>query len=476
MSKKIITLFLLISGSLWFIKCTATPVLPDFFSDGMLLQQNTDVKIWGKAAPGNKVNIHTSWNQQLYETTADADGNFTIKIKTPAASYTPYFITVSDKDSTVQINNILAGEVWLCSGQSNMVMPVKGFVNQPVFKADEILLDSKSDAIRILRIPISKEPTPQENIKGIKWETASPLSVKETSAVAYLYAKQLHKMLGVPVGIIVSAVGGTKIQAWMSKPSLADFYKNTDLLPTEAQVLTTNNTPTVLFNTMIHPLIGYGIRGMIWYQGEANRLEYKVYDSLMYQMFNDWRNRWGIGEGPVYYVQIAPWKYKASESDAIPRLREAQEKAMALIPHSGMVCTIDIGNEYSVHPPDKLAVAKRLSLWALAKTYQVEGLNYKSPAYQAHVIKNDTVILQFNNAENGLSSFDKPITAFELAGADGKFYPAAAQIPNKSKTIRLVAARVKKPVYIRYAFKDFINGNIYNTEGLPLLPFRTDLN
>lgn len=459
---------------LLFLHGFSKPVLPDFFSDGMMLQQKTEVKLWGTATANSKISVSVSWSNEVYTSNTDSNGSFSLFIATPAASFTHHHLNISDKDGTVQINNVLIGEVWLCSGQSNMQMPVKGFVSQPVLDAEEILLESKNDAIRILKIPINKSAMTLTNIKNIKWEAASPVSVKETSAVAYLYAKRLNKVLDVPVGIIVSSVGGTKIQAWMSKASLTDFYRNSNIIPKEDQELTSNNTPTVLYNAMIHPLVGYSIKGVIWYQGEGNRLEFTIYDSLMHRMVTDWRKQWNIGEWPFYYVQIAPWKYKESESSAVPKLREAQERAMSLIPNSGMACIIDAGVAQTIHPPDKSIVANRLSLWALAKTYRIDGLQYMSPAYQSHTVKNDTVIVKFANTENGLTSFYKPITSFELAGKDGIFYSANAELLYKPKSVRLLSGQVKKPVYIRYAFKDWTVGSLYNTEGLPVLPFRTD--
>jgi sialate O-acetylesterase len=231
------------------------------------------------------------------------------------------------------------------------------------------------------------------------------------------------------------------------------------------------NTPTALFNAMLHPLIGYGIKGVIWYQGEQNRGNAAIYDRLLASMVKEWRELWQSGEWPFYYVQIAPYQYNDKLGPSAP-LREAQQRALQLIPNAGMVVSLDVGQEKSIHPPDKITISKRLAYWALAKTYKRKGLSFTSPYYSSMKVTGSSVTLRFDNAVNGLTSFGKPIINFEVAGADQVFYPAEARIQGDG--IRVTCDKVKEPIAVRYGYKDWVEGEVYNTEGLPLAPFRTD--
>ena len=222
---------------------------------------------------------------------------------------------------------------------------------------------------------------------------------------------------------------------------------------------------------MINPLVGYGIKGVLWYQGEQNRSNAEIYDRLLAAMVKEWRSLWGYGEWPFYYVQIAPFRYNDKLGPAAP-LREAQTRALKLIPNSGMVVSMDAGEEKSIHPADKTTISKRLLYWALATTYGYKNLPYASPKISSFKTTDSVVVVRFDNAPNGLTSYGMPITAFELAGADGIFYPAEARIIGEG--IRLTSQKVTAPAAVRYAYKDWVVGNVYNTEGLPLLPFKTD--
>ena len=442
--------------------------LPAVVGDHMVLQQRSAVPLWGTARPGGLVKVTPSWDHRVYSVTAAVDGSWRVRIKTPVAGG-PYTITLDDGKKLV-LSDVLIGEVWICSGQSNMEMPVKGFMNQPVLHANELLLDAENPAIRLFRQERAASRQLQKDCKATGWETAGALSVREFSAVGYQYAKLLQARLRVPVGMIMSTWGGTVIEAWMDQPSL-DSFPFVKVLSAEDTAKINKNEPTVLFNAMIHPLLGYGIRGVLWYQGEQNRPNPQVYDRLMASMVGEWRKLWQCGDWPFYYVQIAPYGYHDTLGPAAP-VREAQARAMRLIPRSGMVVSMDVGDEHTIHPSDKGTIGERLLYWALADTYGWKGLAYLGPVYSSMKVVKNGIALSFSNASNGLTSYGKPLAAFEVAGDDRRFFPARARITGTGITVQ--SDSVRAPVAVRYAYKDWVVGDLYNTEGLPAEPFRSD--
>lgn len=442
--------------------------LPGIFSDNMVLQQKDNVDIWGKTAKNKVVIISTSWNNKTYKSTSDEDGDFRIKVLTPEAGG-PYTITLDDGDKRV-LKNILIGEVWVCSGQSNMEMPVKGFKNQPILNSTDILLEADNPQIRLIRYEKALTRTSQFDCKSTFWEVSNIKSAGDFSAVGYQFAQILQRKLNVPIGVIMSTWGGTKIEAWMTERGLKEFPEiRIPSISDPAPVI--KNDPAVLFNAMINPFLGYGIKGVIWYQGEANRSNSEIYDRLMVSMVKEWRSLWNRGDFPFYYVQIAPFKYDNKTKPA-SLLREAQFKASKEIPNSGMVVTMDVGEENFIHAADKTTVSKRLGYWAMANTYGMKGLPHASPVYKSMELDNDVLKLTFEHAANGLTSFGKRLAAFEVAGEDKIFYPATAKISGPGITLQ--SDSVKRPVAVRYAFKNWAVGDVFNTEGLPLSPFRTD--
>ncbi len=434
----------------------AKVILPPVIDNNMVLQRSTIAALWGKAKPGAKIAIKTSWNNKLYSITAQSDSSWKIGVNTPVAGG-PYTITFNDGD-LLTLKNVLIGEVWVCSGQSNMSMPVKGFKKQPIEGSGELLLHAENSKIRLMQIQRQFSVKPEFNCEVSPWTEANRESVADFSAVGYIYAKLLQEKLKVPIGVIMTAWGGTKIEAWMKELQLKEKAK------------INHNSPTVLYNAMMSPLVGYGIKGVIWYQGEANRSNYHQYDQLMETMVKGWRKAWHIGEWPFYYVQIAPFKYDGTNQSAF--LREAQLKASTSIPNCGMVVSLDVGKEDFIHAPDKTTIARRLASWALANNYGMEKLAHASPVYKSMRIKGDSVAIYFDHAANGLSAFGKDLTGFEVAGAGKEFFPATAKIT--SNGVMVFSEVVKKPVAVRYAFKDWIVGSLYNAEGLPASSFRTD--
>ena len=443
--------------------------MPSFFSDNMVLQQQSSISIWGIASKKTWIKIVTSWNKKEYTTQSDDNGQWKSTILTDKAGG-PYQISISDGEEYA-ISNVMLGEVWFCSGQSNMEMPMRGFKNQPVLHSNEMLLDADDNNLRLFQSEKNASVTPQNDVKG-NWKISDAENAKEFSAVAFMYGLMLQKKLNVPVGIIVSCWGGTKIQSWMSKSSLvnAGYDVNFQSIDTAYEK---HKQPTTLFNAMIAPFVGYGIKGYLWYQGESNRHEPSVYAKLFPEMVADWRKAWNAAHSlPFYYVQIAPYGGKDS-TRSNRAIREVQLKSMKTIPNCGMVVTMDIGDETYIHFPDKKTVSDRLLYLALAKTYGYKGISYSGPLYKSMRTVNDKINISFDYAENGLSSFGKELINFQIAGNDRVFYPAKASI-EEDKTINVWSNDVKNPVAVRYAYKEYAKGDLYNTAGLPASSFRTD--
>lgn len=441
--------------------------LPAVFCDNMVLQQQTQAAIWGKADKNATISISTSWNGKSYSTKATADGSWKLKVTTPKAGG-PYEITVSDGKS-IKLKNVLIGEVWVCSGQSNMEMPMKGFKNQPILGGSDAIALSTNPNIRLFTVKKVTNLEPQENFTG-DWKTCIPENVYEFSATAYYFGLMLNKALNVPIGLINTSWGGTRIEPWISEMGCKNFdwVKLPEKKPVENL---SPQTPTVLFNAMINPMVGYGIRGAIWYQGESNRNEPKEYLKLMPGLIENWRSLWGIGDFPFYYVQIAPFDYGPTGLNSA-YLREAQLKASTSIPNIGMASIMDIGEKDCIHPAAKETGSKRLALLALAQTYGIKGINCQSPVLKEMKVTEGVVKLTFDNATMGLTSFGKELSCFEVAGENKRFFPARAFISGDG--IILYSPQVAKPVAVRYAFKDFIVGDLFSTDGLPVSSFRTD--
>ncbi len=447
--------------------------LPSFFSDGMVLQQQTNAAVWGWAKQNAAIKIITSWNKTSYAAIADGNGKWMMKITTPLAGG-PYSISISDGDP-VMIKNILIGEVWLCSGQSNMEMPMKGFKDQPIIGSNDAIFNSANDQIRIYTVPRAVERFAKDTSKNAAWKNASPENISNFSATAYYFGKLLQQQLKVPVALINVSYGGSPAEAFMSGESLKLFPEIIVPSATGTEKLNNKNAAT-LYNGMIHPVMGFTIKGCLWYQGESNYERPDQYEKLFAAMVQLWRSEWGQGNFPFYFAQIAPYTYNyagnKTEKMNSAYLRDAQRKAAAAIPNSGIVVLMDAGEDKSIHPANKEVVGKRFAYLALGDTYLFKGFAFQSPAYDSLIVKDSMATIKFKFAPNGLTSFGKPITQFEMAGADKIFYAAQAII--KNGTLQLTSPQVLNPVAVRYAFKDFINGELFSTEGFPVSSFRTD--
>jgi sialate O-acetylesterase len=350
-----------------------------------------------------------------------------------------------------------------------MEMPVKGYNSQPVIGSNEYIATSTNEKIRLITVPRLTSLEPLDDFKG-SWILCEPEAVSQFSATAYFFGLMLNRALNVPVGLICTAWGGTRIEPWISEAG----FKNFDWvkLPdkTQKQENLSPQTPTVLFNAMINPIAGYGIRGAIWYQGESNRNEPTQYQKLLPGLAENWRSVWDAGEFPLYYVQIAPFDYGPVGLNSA-FLREAQLKASAMS-NLGMACIMDTGEKDCIHPANKKVAGDRLAYQALVKTYGKKGFACDGPVVKEMKTEGNQVKLTFNNAANGLTSYGKPLSCFEIAGSNKRFMPASAFLTNTG--ITLFSPYVNEPVAVRYAFKDFIIGDLFNTEGVPASSFRTD--
>ena len=450
--------------------------LPALFSDNMMLQQKANSPMWGWAEKNGNLTIKTSWNSKLYKVKADNQGKWKVDLQTPVAGG-PFTIEVTEGTEKIIIKNVLIGEVWLCSGQSNMEMPLKGFQGQPVINGNEIIVRSTNINIRLITVPRATVLEPLTDFEG-KWEVASPKTTSNFSATAWYFGSLLQEVLDVPVGLIHVSYGGSSMEAWMNQEMLKDFASAK--IPTTKEELAKdpNRVPTTLFNGMLSPVIGYGIKGCIWYQGESNYERAAEYKDLMKKMVSSWRTLWKQGDFPFYYAQIAPFNYASFHpKDYLDKynsayLREAQLKASKEIPNSAMAVLMDIGEENSIHPMDKEKGGSRLAYLALARTYGIEGFEFESPKYKSMEIKDNSVTVSFDDVANGITSYDKEVSGFELAGADKIFYPAKTVVRRKS--VILTSDKVAKPVAVRYLFKDFAKAELFSAGGLPVSSFRTD--
>lgn len=447
--------------------------LPAFFSDGMVMQQQSAANLWGTATPRKTVTLTTGWDGKTYRTTADTQGKWNMSVTTPPAGG-PYALTFSDGEPTV-LNDILIGELWICSGQSNMEMPMKGYKNQPVEGANMDILRSANPSLRLFTVKRHSTLLPQYDVTGT-WNEAAPSTVREFSATAYYFGHLLNELLDVPVGLIVTAWGGSAAEAWMTEEMLHAFPE-VRIPRTDADITSPNRTPTTLYNGMLHPLIGITMRGVIWYQGEDNTNRPHSYADMFTTLINGWRAAWQQGDFPFYYCQIAPYDYAlitapGQEPVQSALIREAQSRVEHRVPHTGMAVLLDAGMEKGIHPAKKRLAGERLGLLALTKTYGIEGVNAESPCYKSMEIQGDTVIVSFERADmwiSGKECFESKL--FSVAGEDRIFHPAKAWIV-RSK-IHVKSEKVPHPVAVRYAFDNYVEGDLF-CGGLPLSSFRSD--
>lgn len=485
--------------------------LPHVFSDHMVLQHSAEVPVWGWAGPGEEVTV--SLGQQQLKTKADDQGAWRVRLQ-PLKAGGPHELTVKGS-STVTISDVLVGEVWLCSGQSNMAMAVSRSLN-PQSEA------AAADFPQIRMITIARDPQlePQDDAGGA-WTVCSPQTVGGFSATAYFFGRALHEELEMPIGLINSSVGGTPIEAWTSleaqeqAPALRPMLDETRLererydakaqaaayarrlaawskaveaakaagkpLPAKPRPakdpITGTGRPSVLYNGMIHPLVGYGIRGAIWYQGENNagRSYSTIYGDQLATLIGDWRQRWGQGDFPFLFVQLPNYRAKVEQpvqTTGWVAVRDGMQRTLREVPQTGMAVTIDVGEERDIHPKNKQAVGQRLARWALAHTY-AQKLVASGPIYSSSSIEGNRVTLHFDHVGGGLVSREgRPLVGFAIAGQNRQFVAAEAKI--EGDTVVVSSPQVKQPASVRYAWSENPEASLLNEEGLPAAPLRTD--
>ena len=457
--------------------------LPHIIGDNMMLQQNTEARLWGWDKPGTSITVTVSWNQQTYKTKTGKDGRWLVKVATPTASYTPLSITFDDGEKTT-INNVLSGEVWVCAGQSNMEMPMRGFGNCPVEGyVDEVLAARDYKGIRYVKIPSVMRMTPQEDA-DCEWKVISPKTLAEASATGYFFAQAMNKALDIPVGLVMANKGGTRVESWLTKENLQKYTNE----PLDTMGIVNGHSwdyhrQLVWGNGTFNPILNYTVKGIIFYQGCSNVGDPgDQYSERLQLLVKQWREQFGLGEIPFYFVEIAPYFYDNADADNGARLREQQYKASTMIPNSGLVCTNDLAYPYEstqIHPAQKRPVGRRLAQLALNQTYGMSDVWCKSPSFKDMKIVGEDIHIHLKDDYGSINRFED-IQGFEVAGEDKVFHPAKAVHfwqPGGGywdETIKITCPEVKNPVALRYCFKNFQLGNLKNGAGLPLFPFRTD--
>ena len=441
--------------------------LPSIFNDNMILQQDSNISIWGWSKSRSSISITVSWNEKTLITNSDDNGKWIINIKTPKSGKS-HEISLKSGDQKISLSNILMGEVWIASGQSNMQMNLKGYNNEPVLGANDAIANSNNSEIRFFTVERNTSETKMENLEG-NWSISNPENSPSFSAVAYSFAKHLNTVLDVPVAIIHSSWGGTPAEAWTDSQSLNTDFEKGVIKNHRGRA---SDEPSSLYNAMINPLINFRIKGAIWYQGESNVARANNYAKLKNSMIEGWRRAWNQGSFPFYFVQISPYKYDGNDKSSSAFLREAQLNTMFNTSNTGMAVSLDVGDENSIHPPRKFILGKRLAYWALNKDYGLSTVEFSGPVFNSLEIKENKVLLKFDYAKNGLYCPDRIINNFELASEDRVFYPANAKIMRNQLEVQ--SDNVKNPVHVRYGWKNYLNGNLYNTKGLPASSFRSD--
>ena len=435
--------------------------LPNIFGDHMVLQRNESVKIWGWAQTGEELTVTTSWDGKKYKVKTPITAVWEVFVNTPEAGG-PFNITIEGFENEIVLNDVLIGEVWLCSGQSNMQWTAT--TNAGIDNAEEEIKKADYPNIRLFTVERRTAEFPQDDLPGT-WEVCSPETMKDFSAVAYFFARRIQNEMNIPIGLINNAWGGSPAEVWATR---SVFEENEDLKKDADSLKETPwspVTPSYLYNGMVHALTGFKIAGTIWYQGESNVSRHGNYTKLFSRMVDSWRNAWGY-EFPFYFVQIAPYKYDTPEVGAY--LRDSQRIAQKVIPNSGMVVVSDIATINDIHPPNKQDVGLRLANLALKETYKNYDGEVHGPLYKTHKIDGKKVEVLFEHAD-GLMARGKQITHFEIESADGKWYPAKAKI--KDDKIILTSKKVTEPVNVRFGWSNTAEPDLFNGAGLPASAF-----
>jgi len=441
--------------------------LPAVFGSHAVFQQNQDIQLWGWAAPEDHIAVTCSWLPgREFKTNADRETlRWSVALPGASASYEAHSIRIKGGWQDITLSDLLFGEVWVCSGQSNMEWrPSWGNVD-----ITEAQYEAANDSnLRFFTVPQMASVSPEHDCRS-EWQRSDRNTLAEFSATAYFFGRELRDRLGVPVGLVNSTWGGTPIEAWMHEAHFQPRGGFASVI-SERHPIWRYARPGAMWNGMISPLTSLKIKGFLWYQGEANTYNAHDYDHLMEQMAADWRQDFGSPDLPFYYVQIAPYRYDVPREGAA--LRDAQRRALQRIRNAGMVVTSDIGDIEDIHPRNKTDVGRRLAAWALSRTYGLPGIPVSGPLYRSFQVENGSIRLHFDFTENGFSPKKGGFTGFQIAGADRRFYPAKAVADGT--TVLVSAPEVPQPAAVRFAFENMAEPNLFNAEGLPASCFRTD--
>lgn len=443
--------------------CASAEVRPNsLFSDNAVLQRGLPVPVWGTASDGETVTV-TLQGQRV--TTTSRNGKWMLRLK-PLEAGGPYTMTI-EGSNRVELRNVMVGDVWVCSGQSNME-----FTLDRCAEKDEATAASADPMLRLLKVPRKPADQPIDDA-GVQWVAAGPETTGSFSGVGYFFGRDLRKALGVPVGLIDAAYGGTRIQTWMGERSLRPTEAMNDVLEKWPEWARDRNRVCVLFNGMICPLIPYAIRGVIWYQGEGNTGEACAYRTWFPDMIREWREDWGQGEFPFLFVQLAPYlKIETEPGESHwAELRESQLLTSLNCPNTAMAVITDYGDQEDIHPQHKEPVGGRLALAARALAYE-EKIVFGGPVYRSVTFRGNRAVLDFDSVGGGLLARDGELSGFTIAGEDRKFHNASAGIVGSRVVVH--SPNVARPVAVRYGWANYPVVNLFNLEGLPASPFRTD--
>ena len=456
-----------------------TLVLSHLFSDHAVLQQQTQAPVWGWGDPGKKVEV--VWDGQTYRTTVQADGSWRVSIPTGKADGTIYTLTVKSGKETLTVKDIVLGEVWICSGQSNMEMPVSGFGFQEVEGATEAIMAAPETAsqVRVFDIKTPKCTEPQADVDAA-WAYTDGAVTAKTSAVGYFFARRLTRSLGVPVGIIVNAWGGSRIEPWMTREIIDGAglteQELKDLYAVEEQPDRWPETPELIWNGRVKPIVGYAAKGILWYQGCSNMGQPHCYDKLQKAMVQMWRKEWGR-ELPFIFTLLAPHDHGDADGRWRPFFVENQLHTEEILSQSFAICTETLGNKVTVHPSQKKEVADMMVQRALQNVYGIySGVSIELPRLQSvEYLEDGTAKVTLTQVWSNLMSISaREIVGFELAGEDRQFHLAKAEVDWDGNTILVSCPEVPKPVAVRYGWRNWMGANLQKSNGIPVPPFRSD--
>ena len=460
--------------------------VPTVISDHMVVQQQASTPVWGWGEPGAKVKVKPSWGKVSYSAIVDKDGAWKVSIPTPSAGG-PYTIDIASGKEKIAVSDVLVGEVWIFSGQSNMDMPLRGYNVQGVDGMLEEILSSPryADKIRMFRSKRPAAEEPQKDIPETSWQVASGESAARLSAIAWFFSTRLTDAIGVPVGVMDASWGGSKIEPYMTVEAVKRAIEGKISESRYNEIMARENEPkkvrkkiSTIWNSRMSPFAGYTARGFVWYQGEAN-LRDRFYDKLQAEMVKMWREAWGDTENamPFMFATIAPYRYdKDSRATRRAFFVENQLKSLKLIPNSYAAITESLGNEECIHPAKKRQVAQQFLLYALEKVYGMKmGVPACYPYPSGYKFEGNEVIVSFKNVANGLGFVGRRnVKGFELAGEDMIFYRADAMIEKGNRDIRVTSVDVPAPVAVRYNFHNYDEGDLENSYGIPVPCFRSD--